>query len=92
MAQPGPDFGRTGLAHRVGPILPPLSKTKRIIKPPVRYGFEELAGYALTIVETVDVHEPTSFSEAMTSKDLANWHAAMKEEIHGSKSRYRSPT
>ena len=24
MAQPGPNFGRTGLAHRVGPILPPL--------------------------------------------------------------------
>ena len=25
MAQPGPNFGRTGLAHRVGPILPPLT-------------------------------------------------------------------
>ena len=25
MAQPGPNFGRTGLAHRVGPILPPLA-------------------------------------------------------------------
>ena len=24
MAQPGPNFGRTGLAHRTGPILPPL--------------------------------------------------------------------
>ena len=24
MAQPGPNFWRTGLAHRVGPILPPL--------------------------------------------------------------------
>ena len=24
MAHPGPNFGRTGLAHRVGPILPPL--------------------------------------------------------------------
>ena len=24
MAQPGPNFGWTGLAHRVGPILPPL--------------------------------------------------------------------
>ena len=24
MAQPGPNFGRTGLAHRIGPILPPL--------------------------------------------------------------------
>ena len=25
MAQPGPNFGRTGLAHRVGPILPPIA-------------------------------------------------------------------
>ena len=25
MAQPGPNFGRTGLAHRIGPILPPLT-------------------------------------------------------------------
>ena len=24
MAQPGPNFGRIGLAHRVGPILSPL--------------------------------------------------------------------
>ena len=24
MAQPGSNFGRAGLAHRVGPILPPL--------------------------------------------------------------------
>ena len=24
IAQPGPNFGRTGLAHRVGPIFPPL--------------------------------------------------------------------
>ena len=24
MAQPGPNFGRIRLAHRVGPILPPL--------------------------------------------------------------------
>ena len=30
MAQPGPNFGRTGLAHRVGPILPPLSTSYMI--------------------------------------------------------------
>ena len=29
MAQPGPNSGRTGLAHRVGPILPPLEMRKR---------------------------------------------------------------
>ena len=28
MAQPGPNFGRTGLAHRAGPILPPLITKK----------------------------------------------------------------
>ena len=27
MAQPGPNSGWTGLAHRVGPILPPLTIT-----------------------------------------------------------------
>ena len=26
MARPGPNFGQTGPAHRVGPILPPLYK------------------------------------------------------------------
>ena len=30
MAQPGPNFGRTGLAHLVGPILPPLVVHTRI--------------------------------------------------------------
>ena len=29
MAQPGPNFGRAGLTHRVGPILPPLSVSVR---------------------------------------------------------------
>ena len=29
MAQPGPNFGRTGLAHRVGPILTPLPRKVR---------------------------------------------------------------
>ena len=27
IAQPGPNFGRTGLIHRVGPILSPLNTT-----------------------------------------------------------------
>ena len=31
MAQPGPNFGRTGLAHRVGPILPPLLRIHPIL-------------------------------------------------------------
>ena len=32
MAQPGPNFGRTGLAHRAGPILPPLLRDKQETK------------------------------------------------------------
>ena len=31
MAQPGPNFGRTGLAHRAGPILPPLPCSNKAI-------------------------------------------------------------
>ena len=27
MAQPGPNFGRTGLTHRIRPILPPLASS-----------------------------------------------------------------
>ena len=29
MTQPGPNFERTGLAHRIGPIFPPLGIRKR---------------------------------------------------------------
>ena len=32
MAQPGPNFGRTGLAHRAGPILPPLVAIRSLVK------------------------------------------------------------
>ena len=32
MAQPGPNSGRVGLAHRVGLILPPLAKVNNIHK------------------------------------------------------------
>ena len=44
MAQPGPNSGWTELAHRVGPILPPLAvednpSWKDLIK--LKYGLEE---------------------------------------------------
>ena len=32
MAQPGPNFGRIGLAHRAGPILPPLTAGDALAK------------------------------------------------------------
>ena len=75
-----PEVG--GSRHQVEQRGVVLGRPRRVVKPPVRYGFEELAGYALASAETVvDVQEPVSYSNAIVSADSAQWCAAMEEEM-----------
>ena len=52
-------------------------RTRRVVKPPTRYGFEDLVSYALT----TSSGDPTSFQEAIHSSEKDRWTGAMAEEM-----------
>jgi hypothetical protein len=47
------------------------------IRPPIRYGFEDMVSYALVISN----EDPTTFQEAVNSQEKSKWMGAMAEEI-----------
>ena len=52
-------------------------RSKRNIKPPVRYGFEDLVSYCLVISSK----DPSTFQEAIDSFERDKWMKAMVEEM-----------
>nr|KYP62383.1 Retrovirus-related Pol polyprotein from transposon TNT 1-94 [Cajanus cajan] len=56
-------------------------KPKRVIKPPERYGFEDMATYALHAAEEIDSDEPTTYKEAISHPEAEKWILAMREEM-----------
>jgi hypothetical protein len=55
-------------------------RQKRQIRPPQRYAYADLVAYALTVAEDTAVQEPSTYSEAITSSEFAQWVVAMNEE------------
>lgn len=58
-----------------------LGRGKRNKKPTKRFGFEEMAAYALSIGQVVDVNEPSTYKEAITCENSSKWLVAMEEEM-----------
>ena len=54
-----------------------MDRPRHTIKPPIRYGFEDLVSYAL-ITSNGD---PTTFQEALHSQKKSRWMGVMVEEI-----------
>ena len=54
-----------------------IDRSRRTIKPPTRYGFEDLVSDAL-ITSSGD---PTTFQEAMHDQEKSRWIAVMMEKI-----------
>jgi hypothetical protein len=52
-------------------------RPRRTIKPPVRYGFEDMVSFALVISSG----DPTYFQEAINSQEKSIWVGAMAEEM-----------
>ena len=56
------------------------------VKPPVRYGFEDMVTYALQVADEVEEEEPSTgepftYREAVSGSESAQWLAAMREEM-----------
>ncbi|KAH9723371.1 retrovirus-related pol polyprotein from transposon TNT 1-94-like protein [Citrus sinensis] len=56
-------------------------RERRVIKMPKRFGIADLISYALNIVEEVIGEEPSSYKQAMNSRDKSKRLSAMEEEI-----------
>ena len=46
------------------------------VRPPTRYDFEDMVGYALQVAQEVDTSEPSTYKEAILSPDSEKWFAA----------------
>ncbi|KAL1540760.1 Retrovirus-related Pol polyprotein from transposon TNT 1-94 [Salvia divinorum] len=55
------------------------------VKPPLRYGFEDMMAYALQVANEVEdepsTEEPSTYKEAVSGSERAKWLAAMGEEM-----------
>ncbi|KAH9723787.1 CCHC-type domain-containing protein [Citrus sinensis] len=56
-------------------------RKKRESKPPKRYAYADLIVFALSAAQGIEVDEPKTYTEAVSSKDSKKWIAAMDEEI-----------
>ncbi|KAH9751577.1 hypothetical protein KPL71_014347 [Citrus sinensis] len=56
-------------------------RERRVIKMPKRFGIADLISYALNVAEEVIGEEPSSYKQAMNSRDKSKWLSAMEEEI-----------
>ncbi|KAL6343157.1 hypothetical protein AAG906_020946 [Vitis piasezkii] len=54
-----------------------IDKSRRTIKPPTKYGFEDLVSYALI----TSSRDPTIFQEAIHGQEKSRWMGVMVEEI-----------
>ena len=58
-----------------------VDRPRRQINPPIRYGFEDMVAYALQAAEEIESPEPSTYREAISGAEAANWVAAMGEEM-----------
>ena len=56
-------------------------RERRQIKPPQRYGHADIVSFALSIAEDIETQDPTTYHEAISSGESAQWITAMTEEM-----------
>lgn len=59
----------------------PETEKMREIKLPKRYAYADLITFLLTASQGIETDKPKTYSEAVSSKDLEKWMAAMDEEM-----------
>ena len=56
-------------------------RSRREIRSPVRFGFSDFVAHVLGSAQEIKDIEPSSYLEAIASKDSNKWIHAMKEEL-----------
>lgn len=60
-------------------------RSRRVTRPPARYAYFDLVYCALIAGKELRSSEPTSYEEAISSKDCVKWQLAMEEEMNSLK-------
>ena len=56
-------------------------RARRQIRPPKRYAYVDMVAYALSVTESIEIPEPCTYNEAISSDEAAEWTVVMTEEI-----------
>jgi len=71
-AQTQPDLQNYKLAR---------DREKRVINPPIMFGYADMVAFALNVAEEIETDEPRNYVEVIKSNQSQNWITAMYEEI-----------
>jgi len=56
-------------------------RARKQIRPPKRYAYADMVAYALSVVESIEILEPSTYNEAISSDEAAELTVAMTEEM-----------
>ena len=56
-------------------------RSRREVRPSNRYGFTNMVYYALIVAKEINVLEPITYHQAITSKYSSKWISAMQDDI-----------
>ena len=56
-------------------------RVRRQIRPPKRYAYAYMVAYALSMVESIEIPEPFTYNEAISSDEATEWTVAMTEKM-----------
>ncbi|PKI68005.1 hypothetical protein CRG98_011601 [Punica granatum] len=85
------------MSEKLEEYLLARDRESRQINPPQRYDFKYMVAYALSVAESIDSSDSTSYSEAIHAPDSGKWLTAMEEEMeslhkNGTWEQVKSPT
>ena len=56
-------------------------RATRQIHPPKRHAYVDMVAYALSMTEPIEIPEPSTYKEAISSGEAAEWTVAVTEEM-----------
>jgi len=58
-----------------------IGRARKQICPPKRYIYADIVAYALSVAESIEIPEPSTHKEAISSGEVVEWTIAMTEEM-----------
>jgi len=56
-------------------------RARRHIRPPKQYAYADMIAYALSVAESIEIHEPSTYNEAISSGEAAERIVVITEEM-----------
>ena len=93
--KPRPEIKVENQENELAPTQPDLQNYKmardrerRVINPPLRFGFDDMVAFALKVAEEIETNDPRNYVEAINCNLSQNWIVVMYEEINSLQKKY----